>query len=331
MEIKETVGIDISKNDFDVRIHKSQDYNKFMNDKKGFKKLLKWVYKLSKFNKDEIFFVFEHTGLYSHNLAMFLAEEKVPFSLISGLEIKRSMGITRGKDDKIDATKIAYYAYLRRDELRAYTMPSKALSELQSLFVLRKRLVTQRAGFMASLGEIKRFKLKKENTVEFEVDESMIKLLSKKIEKVEKRMDEIIESNTQMKQQFYLLTSIPGVGAQNALSFIITTHAFTKFNTWREYAAYCGIAPFPHKSGTSVRGKTKVSSLANKNVKVLLTSAAYSVIRFDPELKNYFQRKIDEGKNKNLVINNIRCKIIARMFAVLKRDTVFVNIHRFSS
>ncbi len=143
MEFKEIVGIDISKNDYDVRIHKSQDYDKFVNNKKGFRKLLKWVYKVSAFTQDEIFFIFEHTGLYSYNLALFLSEKNVPFTFVSGLEIKRSMGITRGKDDKNDATKIAYYGYLRREELTTYTMPTKALSELQSLFELRRRLVRQ--------------------------------------------------------------------------------------------------------------------------------------------------------------------------------------------
>ena len=216
-------------------------------------------------------------------------------------------------------------------DFHAYTMPSKPLSELKSLFGLRRQLVRDRASFLASLNEIRKFKLKKENTVEFAVKESMIKILSTKIEKVEKRMAEIVESNPEMKLLFDLLISIPGIGTQNALSFIITTHVFTKFKAWRAYAAYCGVAPFPNRSGTSVRGKTKVSSLANKEVKVLLTAAAYSVIRFDPELKAFYQRKIDEGKDKQLVINIIRCKIIARMFAVVKRGKPYVNIHKFAS
>lgn len=104
MKILDTVGIDISKLTFDVRIHGSQSYKQFENSKKGFRQLLRWVFKNSTFSKENILFVFEHTGLYSHELSVYLTEQIVSFSLIPGLEIKRSLGIARGKDDKVDAT-----------------------------------------------------------------------------------------------------------------------------------------------------------------------------------------------------------------------------------
>ena len=107
MKILETIGIDISKLCIDVRIYSNQAYRQFENSKKGFRQMLKWSYKNSPFSEEKTLIVFEHTGLYSHSLAVFLTEENIPFSMVPGLEIKRSLGIARGKDDKVDALKIA--------------------------------------------------------------------------------------------------------------------------------------------------------------------------------------------------------------------------------
>ena len=83
-------------------------------------------------------FVFEHTGLYSHELSVYLSENKIPFLIVPGLEIKRSLGIARGKNDKVDATKIALYGYRLRDELKPYQMPSQQLLSLKRLLSLRQ-------------------------------------------------------------------------------------------------------------------------------------------------------------------------------------------------
>ena len=100
----------------------------------------------------------------------------------------------------------------------------------------------------------------------------------------------------------------------------------TKFENHRKFACYSGIAPFEYSSGTSIRGKTKVSSLANRKVKVYLTSAAVTSVRWDGQLKKYYQRKINEGKHKASVLNAVKAKIVARCFAVIKRQEPFVKL-----
>ncbi len=165
MEIKETIGIDISKLDFDVRIHCNQMYAHFVNSNNGFGKMVKWVYKNSPFSKDNILFVFEHTGLYSYRFIRFFIRKHIPFILVSGLAIKRSLGISRGKEDKMDATKIALYGYRLKDEIIPDKIPSNKIMALKSLLSLRERLVKQRAGYKASLREQKRILIKKNNRV----------------------------------------------------------------------------------------------------------------------------------------------------------------------
>ena len=122
MKTKETIGIDVSKLTIDVSIHSNQMFETFENSNIDFKTMINWVYKSSCFSKDEILFVFEHTGLYSLELSFFLSENNIPFTVVPGLAIRRSLGITRGKDDRIDARNIALYAYRLKEEIKPYKM-----------------------------------------------------------------------------------------------------------------------------------------------------------------------------------------------------------------
>ena len=98
---------------------------------------------------------------------------------------------------------------------------------------------------------------------------------------------------------------------------------------WRQLACYAGVAPFPHQSGTSIHGRNKVHPLADKKLKSLLNMCAICAVRHDKELKTYYERKVAEGKAKMLVINNVRAKLLARVFAVINRGTPFVNMYKF--
>ena len=142
---------------------------------------------------------------------------------------------------------------------------------------------------------------------------------------IEKKMKVIIANNEQLKVQYELVKSIPGVGEQTAIYFIIATKGFKAFKTWRKFACYSGVAPFEYSSGSSVRGRTKVNHLADKKMKSLLQMCAMTTIKYDPQLKEYYQKKKKEGKNGMLILNNIRCKIISRVFAVINRQTLHIK------
>jgi transposase len=103
------------------------------------------------------------------------------------------------------------------------------------------------------------------------------------------------------------------------------------FKNWRKFACYCGVAPFEYKSGSSIKGRTRVSHLANKKIKALLNMAALTAKKNDMEMRAYYDKKVKEGKNKMLVLNSIRCKIISRAFAVIQRNTPFVNVNKFKT
>jgi transposase len=331
MKFKEIIGIDVSKPFIDAFIHTAKKHKRFKNNKKGFKEMLHWTEKYVTHKKTEVLYAFEHTGFYSLPLSIFLTEKDISYILIPGLELKRSLGISRGKDDQIDAKFIALYAYRRRDEIKPYKLPSKNLLELRRLLSLREKLVKQRTGYKSANTEIKQILTKKENILYFKVHADMIKSLTKQIKLVEKQLLSIVKEDKELKKMYDLITGIKGVGTQTALFMIAYTNGFTLFENHRKFASYAGIAPFPYQSGISIKGKTKVHPFANKKFKSLLSNCAVNAIINNAEMKQYYERRIKEGKSKMSTINIIRNKLLSRIFAVVRRGTPYVDTMAYAS
>ncbi len=106
----------------------------------------------------------------------------------------------------------------------------------------------------------------------------------------------------------------------------IHTNFFTRYDTPKQLAFYCGVVPFEYSSGTSIKKRSKVHHMANKSLKKHLHLGALAAMTYDPELKAYYIRKVEEGKSKMLVINNIRNKLIHRVCAVIKRQQPYIKI-----
>lgn len=319
------IGIDVSKLTFDVAIYCKNLKQQFENSQKGYLTFLRWIKKV--LTKDEFtktLVCFEHTGLYSLNLALFFEQQGVLFVMVPALDIKHSLGTTRGKSDQIDADRIAAYAYLKREKLSPTSLPEKTLLKLQPLLSLRDQLITDRARHKATCNERKSVFNKRDHQELFGVYQSLIKVLNEKIKAIEAAIERILESDPAIKKTYELITGIKGIGPLTATYLIVYTQNFKRFDCWRKFACYSGIAPFPHTSGTSVKGKTRVSHLANKHIKSLLFLCANNAVQNDIELKTYYQRRLNEGKSKMSTLNIIKNKLIARAFAVAKRQTQFV-------
>lgn len=159
----------------------------------------------------------------------------------------------------------------------------------------------------------------------------MINYLTKQIKCIENEIIQIIENECELQKSLNLILSIKGIGIQMATTMIIATENFTKFENWRKFASYCGVAPFPYQSGTSIRGRNKVSNLADKKIKSLIHMCAISAIQHNPEMKNYYLKRVEKGKNKMSTINIIRNKLLARIFAVINRQTPYVDTMKFAA
>ena len=331
MKFKEALGIDVSKKKIDVVLHRCRVFKKFSNTVKGYKELLKWSEKQSGWKVAQLLICFEHTGLYSLPLAVFLSEQKIAFCMESALQIKRSLGLTRGKNDRIDAKRIAEYAWLRRELLKAYNLPSTNLLELQKLLALRERMVKQRAGYLGSAKEYKAMLMQKENKILFSIHSKMTHYISKQIAQIEREILKLIYEDETLQRLYDLITSVKGIGPVVGANLLVTTNAFSSFDDSRKFACYSGLAPFERQSGTSLKTKSRVSHYANKKIKALLNLAASSAIQVDPELKAYYQRRIANGKSKMSTLNIVRNKIVHRVFAVVKRGTPYVPLYQHAA
>ncbi|MEP0369078.1 MAG: transposase [Cyclobacteriaceae bacterium] len=138
------------------------------------------------------------------------------------------------------------------------------------------------------------------------------------LKKVETRIKELIATDQGLKQTYQQVTSVKGVGMVVGLSMIILSNEFKTISDPRKMACHCGVAPFPYQSGKSIKGRTKVSHRAHKPIKALLNLAARSSVSSPGELRDYYDRKVADGKNKMLVLNAIRNKIIHRVFACVR-------------
>jgi transposase len=239
------------------------------------------------------------------------------------IEIKRSSGLQRGKSDEVDAQRIAFFAFRNQDRVRLWTAPRTVIQQLKRLTGVRERLLLMVAQLNKPLQESKRFDSKEVFCAIKKSCQSSLRAIKADLKKVERKITEVIKSDTSLNHLFDLITSVDGIGSVIACEMIITTNEFKNINDPKKYACYSGVVPFEHTSGSSVRGKTRVSHFANKNTKRLLHMATLSIIRYQGELKTYWLRKIQEGKHKMVILNAIRNKLIQRVFAVVKRGTKY--------
>ena len=322
MKLQHIIGADLSKESIDLVCHQLQSHFKITNSASGFRQMLTWLTQ-QKIDCSDIMIVMEHTGLYSYHLEKFLHQRQISFAKVSALAIKRSLGLIRGKNDKVDAQRIARYGFEKRDVLVAADKPNEIIKRLQMLHATRDHLVKHRASLKCAVKEYQN--VIKQSDLIIQSQLTLIKNFTQQINKIEAEIAELIKKDQAVNQNFQLLTTIKCVGKVVATSTIIKTSNFTKFANARKFACYCGTAPFEHSSGKSIRGKTRVSHLADKEMKTLLDQSAKSAIQYDKELKNFYQRRIAIGKSKKSTINIVRNKIIYRMFAVIKRQTPFIE------
>lgn len=321
--VQHIIGADLAKKSIDLSCHLLKSHVQIENTEQGYKQLIEWLNR-QKINLSTAMIVMEHTGLYSFGLEAFLHQHQILFVKVNALAIKRSLGLVRGKTDQIDAARIAAYGYEKREQLIPDSLVDDSLKRLQMLYSTRERLVKHRAALICAIKEYRHIRIQEKDLI-LQSQLKIVKELDKQIERIENETELIIESQEALQQNFRLLTSIKGVGKVLAMASIIKTNNFTRFDTARKFACFCGTAPFEHSSGTSIKGRTRVSHLADKKMKTLLDLSAKSAIQHDKELKEYYLKRIAMGKSKMSTINIVRNKILYRMFAVIKRQTPFVQ------
>jgi transposase len=158
-----------------------------------------------------------------------------------------------------------------------------------------------------------------------DLTDQVLAYIDEMIDKVESEIKSIIQQNESMKANFELMLSITGIGPIIAAEILSATYNFSRISTARRFACYAGVAPFSEQSGSSLNKENHVHPMANKRCKSLLSIAALQAVRHDNEIALYYERKLNEGKHKLLVLNNIKNKLVGRIYAVIKRGTPYVK------
>jgi transposase len=329
MQNRIIIGTDVSKSTLDHGIHSGMQHVKTSNDTSGFKSWLKWALQFG--SKNELWVIMEHTGYYSYQFELFLHSQQISYTKVPALEIKRSVGLVRGKTDKVDALTISRYGWMRRDELKPQEISAEVMTELKDLINLRDKLVRDRSGYKARVKEQKLTRRYPKSHIQNQLQTRRIKELGRDIREVEQAIKELIKADEALLNNYNLLVSIKGVGFVSAVFMLACTENFKKFTNSKKFSCYAGLVPFEHKSGTSIRGRSRVSHYANKKAKHLLNLAASVAIQHNLELKEYYQRRLTEGKSKMSVLNIIRNKLVDRMFAVVKKQSPYQETLRIAA
>ncbi|MFC2129158.1 IS110 family transposase [Bacteroidota bacterium] len=322
------VGVDLSKEKFDAvsRFNcEEQQHRVFDNNKSGIKRFIRWLEDQDGFDIKHTLICMEHTGLYSRELVKALVKINAFVWIESPLQIKKSLGFLRGKSDKIDSSRIAYYAEKYTDKARLVLSNNEVLQKLQDLLSARDRLLKTKGQLQRPLNELKRIdKATYQDLIK--INRPVINQLNKSLAQIKKEILTVINSDESIKRQYQLVCSVKGVGMVLGVQLMVYTHGFTRMQNGRQLACYAGVAPFEHTSGSSIKGRTHTSNFANMTLKSTLHLAAISSIQHNPDLKKYYERKVGEGKSKMCVINAVRAKLLYRVLAVVKRGTPYQNV-----
>lgn len=324
MKPRTIIGVDASKLTLDSMMLPQTKMMQVVNQQKGFTCWIGWL-KEQMADPYEVLVVMEDTGHYTHLFELFLQVHKIGYCKKPAVEIKKSVGLTRGKTDKADAARIAQYGWLRREELQSQCYQTKAIMKFRDLLSYRDKLVRDRSGYKSRLKEqLATGRISKSDFL-YREQKKDIRYFDEKIAAVEKQIRLLFKANIELQTNFKLLQSIKGVGKITAAYIIAYTSNFTRFTDARKFNCYAGLAPFEHSSGTSIRGRSRVSHMANKHIKCLLRLAAFVAVRYNKELKQYYEKRVQEGKNKMSVLNIIGTKLISRMFAVVRKQTPYTE------
>ena len=327
------VGIDPSKSKVDVCAFVDANrtvinHQVFNQTRPGLKDLYSWLKtQIGNSALSEVLVVIENTGLYGEAVASFLCEKGYNVCLENALMIKRSIRDKRAKNDKLDARNIALYAIEHAHELQFWEEPRKVIQQLKYLLAQRTARIEHLKGLKVTRNERIAFKWALKTSKEYNAG---IKGLEKDIERIDKDIQELIRSDAPLCRMVALIMSIPAVGIVTATHFICYTNEFKRVKSGKSLASYCGVVPFEQSSGSSIRKKPRVSHQANKNLKKLLHMCALTAINMKGEYILYYQRKVEEGKNKMMILNAIRNKIALRIAAVIRTGTAYEINYSYS-
>lgn len=329
---KNYLGIDVSKLSFDVSLiavisgrKQPVIISKFDNNTGGLKDFKKWLTDHQVTFDENSLLVIENTGIYHRPIWNFCTTNLLPVFIGNAADLKWSFGIARSKNDKVDSMRLCEYAYKNHEDIKPTTGLNKALVTLKDLLSNRSKLLRQKNAIKQTLGELKMSNDKATQQLLEKLNKAALDGLKTSIKLIESEMLCLVQKDDAVFTNYKLMLSVPGIGKITAIFIICCTNNFAIKVTGKQLANYAGVVPHEHQSGTSVKGRSRVHFMANKELKSILTMGALSAINTYPEFKDYYERKMSEGKKHLQALNAIKNKMLLRVAAVVNQQKLYEN------
>lgn len=316
------VGIDPSKQTFAAAVYRQAgepclSCDGFANEPSGFENLIDWV-KNQDLKLTEVLICIEATGVYSEALCYYLHHQNLSLWLASPDQVKQAFRVKGHKTDPVDAAQIAEYAYRYQDKCRLWEPKPAVLEHLNVLLGTRELLIRQRT---ATTNALKTYKLKSVHTpMVLTTLQQQFETLTEKITSFEEEIKRLIKSQVPYQRLYEQLTSVPGIGFLTAANLIVVTKGGSQLTTYQRLAAYLGICPYQHRSGTSVRKRDRSTGLGHERLRKVLHLASRSLAHNSTNayFRGYYARKKEQGKANRLIYNNLSNKILRIACALMK-------------
>lgn len=304
-------GIDISQLVFDVT-DSDGNYYQFKNNLTGFKKFIKHL-------DSNSHCVMEATGYYHYQLAYYLFENGKKVSVENPLSVKRfiQMGLCKIKTDKSDSKLIC--AYATQIELTLWKGSSKPVQEcLQitralSVYTKQRTMIKNKLHGESVLGE---------------PSKAVVKSLKRSLKQLDKEMktleDQLLVLVKESHQDlFSLIKTIPGIGRKTAIMLIVLTGGFERFSSASELCSYAGLTPVIRQSGSSVKGRPRISKMGNQKLRNLLFICSFTACKHNKACRDIYERIVAKGKSKKLALIAVCNKLLKQAFAIAKSGLIF--------
>jgi transposase len=313
---KTIFGIDISKNTFDV-MDSNGKHSQFENNQKGFPKFLKLLNASSHC-------VMEATGYYHYQLAHYLVENNIAVSVENPLSIKRfiQMKLSRIKTDKSDAKMICLYGQER--ELLLWVGYTKNQMECFQMIRLLETYTKQITAY--------KNKVQAEQTLG-NPSVLVVNSLTKSLKNLQNER-KIIESSllklvkTDYQEMLTKIESIPGIGRKTAVMLVVLTDGFSRFESASQLCSFCGLTPVIRQSGTSIKGRARISKIGNGKLRNLLFMCSFTAHKCNKGCKAIFERITNQGKSKKLALIAVCNKLLKQSFAIAKSGVEYNENYR---
>jgi transposase len=327
--VKHFVGIDVSKNFFDVAIVKNVSKGEFLHQRfdcneDGFNDFHCFLETYAGKDQSETVICMEYTGIYNWPIVESLSSTQYVLCMEMAMQIKYCLGIQRGKNDKLDAKRIAEYAYIQREKLRQWRPSGKVIEKLQHLMASRERLIKAIQMLEVPINEINQSGNKVIGSMLSKTHKPVLKSLEKALEQTDKNLQHTLNQDETILELYNRITSVKGIGKVIGMYLIIYTKGFTMMADKKKLGSYAGVVPFEHSSGKTVKKRSKTSKMTNANLRCNLAMGAKSAMQWDPELKAYAEKKRAEGKSYGWCINAVSNKLLGRVVSCVNNQKNYV-------